>query len=480
VCRVSCNSCFRCVPNATECCNIKEEFRLTTAFEESRCSAYAPGQPNHAYCTTDKLKVNGVETDTLISDVCQIECNKTCKVLDRPPVDPCTDSPYFVGHENSGCAGYVPGGKNDNYCFSENACSAESCECPLACLKDPESIPYLPSQCRLPPGSDCSDDTFACAGNNFCFEGTCQELVLGKCEDNPVWKGNGGGGCSTYAPGRVNAGYCVEDGACVNKTNCQCPESCQDEKWVLDVYPELEAICAEGVERCKDKDDFLNRWTTDEDGFNRGCDAYKRGEPLTNFEYCTQDRVIKHGRCPITCENPECVILNGQPCGDGSGASPEAVCKEGLSCGFYGKCVDPNVEYCKDYADFDGGYGGCDTYKKGKVNHDYCLGDGAYLQGACPVACENTDCVFPECDKENPECCDKLGADDKFYSETAGCGDYGETSGNRDYCDKKTNGEGNPDMVQEIYLASLPKIPDVIWSTDLTAGDVCPFSCGYC
>jgi len=477
VCRVSCKSCRDCVSDG--CCNVKPEFDLNGY---GNCSKYDPGSVNSAnlYCAADKVIVNGEPTETLIKDVCQIECNSTCKAISLG-VKACEDNPFHPGYEGRGCSGYEPGGLDNGYCAVDNACGALACPCPVACLKDATALPFLPSTCQLAVGAACSDTTYDCAGvNNWCYEGTCQELIFEKCEDNPAFKGYGDMKCDTYAVGGDNADYCVQDGACVDENNCPCPYSCQDDANVLRAYQKVEDYCEVNVDKCVDNDAFFNRWSKNDDGNELGCAAYSKDRKddsppnyNNNFDYCKTDRVIRNGKCPITCVNPGCLIVLGGNCtAEYAIEYPDAKCMDGLVCTF-GRCTDPNVIPCIDSDTWESKFGNCATYEVGHpaANHNFCSLDKAIFQGACPVACNNPECVYPDCG--NDGCCDLLEAEDKFNSETSGCGAYKKGFGNEDYCFQ--------DTVQEDYLAALSsKYFKETFTTALTAGDVCKFSCDNC
>jgi hypothetical protein len=67
--------------------------------------------------------------------------------------------------------------------------------------------------CQFDPENDEDSDELCTAATNI-------------CRDSPTWDA-GFGGCSSYAPSKRNAAYCIADDACTS-CGCACRKSCSD------------------------------------------------------------------------------------------------------------------------------------------------------------------------------------------------------------------------------------------------------------
>merc|ERR1719235_1741891 len=110
-------------------------------------------------------------------------------------------------------------------------------------------------------------------------------------------------------------------------------------------------------------------------------------------------------------------------------------------------------EECNDSADFDAGFGGCDSYATGAPNHDYCAEDvdsnGVSADDACMKSCQ----LCEEKDEEDTKCRDNLN----FSAGFGGCDTYAPGGANQDYCEH-----------------------DFDESLQQTAETACPVSCDSC
>ena len=178
-------------------------------------------------------------------------------------------------------------------------------------------------------------DSNGILAQDACAEcGVCVEAPA--CVDTGVPFDAGFGDCSTYAEGLTNNGFCSTD---VDSNGVVAQDACAECGLCVEAVPSLETPCVE----------------TDapfDAGFG-DCSTYAEG--LTNNGFCSTDvdsnGVVAQDACA------ECGVCVGAPA-----------------------CVDSGVP-------FDAGFGDCSTYAEGLTNNGFCSTDvdanGIVAQAAC-------------------------------------------------------------------------------------------------
>jgi len=177
------------------------------------CLSYAPGEDNAGYCRDDggcshcacACAQECIETSVGGAAGSGVSVGAGSDGVGNSDSD-CLDDPSFEAGFGP-CSAYAEGGENEGYCQDDDACLSCSCACAYACDAATTAIGGI-------------DTTTTASGGTDGDGGSGR----GDCNDEDSFDG-GYGGCSAYAPGGENEGYCNDDGGCSSCT-CSCALEC--------------------------------------------------------------------------------------------------------------------------------------------------------------------------------------------------------------------------------------------------------------